>query len=566
MLRNVFVSLVLIQLSTGIIIQLPDGQVEGTTDSTRNGVTYHSFFALRYAQPPVGALRFKPSKIVESWDGIYDGTVEKNVCYQVYENSYKENEDCLFANVYTPVDLSNSFASELAVMVWIHGGGFISGAAYQPEGGVGPKFFMDANVVFVAINYRLGPFGFMSSGDEILPGNLGLKDQQLALKWVKQNIVYFGGDPEKVTIFGQSAGSASVSYQLLSPSSNGLFRAAIMESGSALSPWAYQRNQTEITYRTAQLIDPSFTSGDSSELLEFLQSVPAAAIDNASLALSSSIESPADYQISKGFFYGPVVEAPNEHSFLTELQYGLFEAGDYNQVPAFIGMTNEESLGLLANGDLSVLWNAYDAQPSILVPFDLHVTDPTLKQTIGSEIRNFFTEDSGFNNNDATGIKYHSVHDFDKAHIKQAELMSSHSTVWFYQFSYSGLMGDPKYNVPGCGNVTHAEEVNYFFSKWYSDAIPDNTDMSYFPESDQKVHNRIMALWTDFAKHLNPTPAGVDEEIFQYITWEPVEPDEFKYLDIGEDLEVTYGYPKSEKYIFWNDLYQKYAVPPYDTF
>uniref|UniRef100_A0AAR5P6L8 Carboxylesterase type B domain-containing protein n=1 Tax=Dendroctonus ponderosae TaxID=77166 RepID=A0AAR5P6L8_DENPD len=112
-------------------------------------------------------------------------------------------------------------------------------------------------------------------------------------------------------------------------------------------------------------------------------------------------------------------------------------------------MTNEESLGLLANGDLSVLWNAYDAQPSILVPFDLHVTDPTLKQTIGSEIRNFFTEDSGFNNNDATGIKYHSVHDFDKAHIKQAELMSSHSTVWFYQFSYSGLMGDPKYNVPG---------------------------------------------------------------------------------------------------------------------
>ncbi|CAG9769383.1 unnamed protein product [Ceutorhynchus assimilis] len=557
-----------VKLSEALVIELPDGKVKGLTDTTRSGITYHSFLALRYAQPPVGDLRFKPALSVEPWEGTYDGTAEKNVCFQVYENSYKENEDCLFLNVFTPVDLSNtSSTSDLAVMVWIHGGGFISGAAYMNEGGVGPKFFMDSTVVFVSINYRLGPFGFMSTGDKVLPGNLGLKDQVQALKWVQKNIKYFGGDPEKVTIFGQSAGSASVSYQLLSPTSAGLYRAAILESGSSLSPWAYQRDQAEITFKTAQLIDPSFNSENTTELLLFLQSVPAVAIDNASLLFSSTSESASNYQISSGFFYAPVIEVAHEDAFLTEAQYGLLERGSYNRVPVMAGMTNEESLGLLANGDLSFLWNAYDQEPIIMVPDDLHVTNKDLRNTIGLEIRNYVTDSKGFNGDIAKGIMFHSMHDFDKANIKQAELMSYHSTVHFYQFSYSGPMGYSSYRVPGTdGNVTHAEEVNYFFSKWYSNEIPDNTDMSYFPESDQNTHYRIMALWTNFVKYLNPTPQGMDKEILQNVTWEPVQPNVFKYLDIGKDLVLTEGYPKQEKYLFWNSLFSKYAVPPLDTF
>lgn len=218
----------------------------------------------------------------------------------------------------------------------------------------------------------------------------------------------------------------------------GLFRGAILESGAAISPWAYQRNQTEITYRTAQLIDPTFTSRDSIELLQFLQSVPAASIDNASALYSSTAvstlsfkvrtkllitaflvhqESAADYQISKGFFYGPVIEVESEDAVLTDFQYGLLRDGNFNQVPVLAGMTNEESLGLLANGgkvylsqkiylfnqnrilklDLTVLWNAYDQDPSILVPFDLHVTDIGKKQELGLEIWEHFTKGEGFN-------------------------------------------------------------------------------------------------------------------------------------------------------------------------
>ncbi|XP_050301907.1 venom carboxylesterase-6-like [Anthonomus grandis grandis] len=556
---------IIFKITTSIVIELPKGKIEGLTNTTRNGTTYHSFLALRYAQPPIGKLRFKPPVPVEPWIDTYDGRAEKFICYQVKRDSYKENEDCLFLNVFTPVDLNSSFTANRTVMVWIHGGGFIAGAGYMIEGGAGPKFFMDQGIVLVSINYRLGPFGFLSTGDIVMPGNAGLKDQVLALKWVQDNIAYFGGDPDKVTIFGQSAGSASVSYQLLSPLSKGLYRGAILESGSALSPWAYQRNETEITFMTAQLINSSFTSRNTTEVLQFLQSASAIDIDNASFVVSASFDNPATAQISKGFVYAPVIEVPHEEAFLTEKQWGLFESGRYNKVPIFIGMNSEESMTLM-HANSTETWDAYDNNPSIMVPYDLHINNTDIKKSIGWEIWNQFTDGEGFNNDLVKGIRYHSVHDFDKASIKQAELMSNHSDVYFYQFSYSGLMGYFGYRLAGCGNVSHAEELYYLFSKWYSNDIPDNTDMSYFPEADQKVHFRIMALWTNFAKYLNPTPPFVDVDLLQNVTWELVKPNEFRYLDIGKDLIMMTGYPKEKKYLFWDTLYKKYAVPPLDTF
>ncbi|XP_050314910.1 uncharacterized protein LOC126749251 [Anthonomus grandis grandis] len=284
-----------------------------------------------------------------------------------------------------------------------------------------------------------------------------------------------------------------------------------------------------------------------------------------SFVVSASFDNPATAQISKGFVYAPVIEVPHEEAFLTEKQWGLFESGRYNKVPIFIGMTSEESMTLM-HANSTETWDAYDNNPSIMVPYDLHITNTDIKKSIGWEIWNQFTDGEGFNNDLVKGIRYHSVHDFDKASIKQAELMSNHSDVYFYQFSYSGLMGYFGYRLAGCGNVSHAEELYYLFSKWYSNDIPDNTDMSYFPEADQKVHFRIMALWTNFAKYLNPTPPFVDVDLLQNVTWELVKPNEFRYLDIEKDLIMVTGYPKEKKYLFWDTLYKKYAVPPLDTF
>ena len=140
-------------------------------------------------------------------------------------------EDCLVLNVYS----RDVGSPDTAVMVWIHGGAFILG-----DGGTdayGPEFLLDKDIVLVTINYRLSALGFMSMGDDVMPGNLGLWDQRLALQWVQDNIGSFGGDKNKVTIFGESAGGMSVMFHYFSSQSKGLFHKAISQSGTPISPF-----------------------------------------------------------------------------------------------------------------------------------------------------------------------------------------------------------------------------------------------------------------------------------------------------------------------------------------
>ena len=141
-----------------------------------------------------------------------------------------------------------SLAGSNSVMIWIHGGGFIEGSAipYVPS-----ELVTENDVIVVVIQYRLGILGFLSSGDDVAPGNYGLMDQTLAIRWVKDNIRAFGGDPDSMTIFGESAGAASVGYQLLSPMSRGLFSRAIFQSGTPLSRWAFDRDPVKDFYDLA---------------------------------------------------------------------------------------------------------------------------------------------------------------------------------------------------------------------------------------------------------------------------------------------------------------------------
>uniref|UniRef100_A0AAR5PTD0 Carboxylic ester hydrolase n=1 Tax=Dendroctonus ponderosae TaxID=77166 RepID=A0AAR5PTD0_DENPD len=203
-----------------VLVDLPNGRIQGLTQNTYSGVEYNSFYGVRYGRSPMEELRFQPPQPVEAWEDVFDATEKKGICFQVPGDFDLETEDCLFLNLYTP---AVNASAGLPVMFFIHGGGFVEGSGIL-SWGVGPQFFMEYGVIMVAINYRIGPFGYLSTGDEVIPGNVGSKDQILALQWVKENIRFFGGDPDKVTVFGQSAGAASISYLLLSPLAEGLFR------------------------------------------------------------------------------------------------------------------------------------------------------------------------------------------------------------------------------------------------------------------------------------------------------------------------------------------------------
>ncbi|MGE5289289.1 MAG: carboxylesterase/lipase family protein [Micromonosporaceae bacterium] len=203
------------------------------------------FLGIPYAAPPVGALRWRPPAPAAPWRGIRDAATAGNVCAQIGSiatgvPTTSTAEDCLYLNVYTPRAQNPRGASRggrLPVMVWIHGGGFTGGAGSIYDGAV---LAAKGNVMVVTVNYRLGPFGFLalpSLDNESPPGSsgdYGLMDQQAALRWVRRNAGAFGGDRHNVTIFGESAGGASVCDNMASPTAAGLFGRAIAESGCLL--------------------------------------------------------------------------------------------------------------------------------------------------------------------------------------------------------------------------------------------------------------------------------------------------------------------------------------------
>uniref|UniRef100_A0A8C8UIJ5 Carboxylic ester hydrolase n=1 Tax=Peromyscus maniculatus bairdii TaxID=230844 RepID=A0A8C8UIJ5_PERMB len=222
------------------------GQIRGSlfyVKDTKIGV--HSFLGIPFAKPPVGRLRFAPPEAPEPWSGVRDGTSHPAMCLQSLEMMNVEamedmnmtvppismSEDCLHLNIYTPAHAHEG--SNMPVMVRIHGGALVGGMASSTDGSI---LAATEDVVLVHIQYRLGVLGFFSTGDQHARGNWGYLDQVAALRWVQQNIAHFGGNPDLVTIFGESAGGTSVSSHVVSPMSKGLFHRAIMESGVNTSP------------------------------------------------------------------------------------------------------------------------------------------------------------------------------------------------------------------------------------------------------------------------------------------------------------------------------------------
>jgi para-nitrobenzyl esterase len=308
-------------------VRLSDGVIEGVR--LRNGKTdLRVFRGIPYAAPPVGELRWREPQPVARWVGVRQAWNFAPRCMQSHVfrpvfRSDEMSEDCLYLNVWAP---AGSPGAKLPVLVYLHGGGFVSGDGSEER--YDGASLAARGIVTVTVNYRLGAFGFLAPPDAAresphgTAGNYGLLDQVAALRWVRDNIAQFGGDPARVTLAGNSAGAISVSAHMASPLSRGLFARAIGESGGAfapLSPW-----QREQAGRAAA----DFASRVGATSLQKLRALPAKTL----LAALAETKKPA---IS---LFWPHVDG----YFLTDVPESVFNAGGQAQVPLLLGTNSQE--------------------------------------------------------------------------------------------------------------------------------------------------------------------------------------------------------------------------------
>jgi carboxylesterase type B len=254
---------------TCAIVDTDEGRIEGVQLINRKGELYEAFRGIPFANPPLGELRFLPLEPKTPWTGVLECKSFGPMCMQedTFGNGLNMSEDCLHLNVFTKNLPEVDGLPLVPVIAFIHGGGFESGSAIEQD----PLYLMERNLVVVTINYRLGAFGFMSLNTSEVSGNQGLKDQTMALRWIQRNIKRFGGDPEKVTLAGLSAGGHAVTAHMASPMSNGLFRNVIAVSGAI----AWQKKLKTDNIETVKLLAEkiSCTTANVEEMLKCFRTV-----------------------------------------------------------------------------------------------------------------------------------------------------------------------------------------------------------------------------------------------------------------------------------------------------
>lgn len=327
------------------VVQLHSGPIRGTAE---DGVS--AFLGIPYATPPVGNLRWRPPQEVASWTQVRTVAAFGPSCRQPNEQAGGAfSEDCLFLNVWTPAKRPDE---KLPVMVWIHGGAFNFGGAALPE--YHGKHLAEKGVVVVTINYRLGPLGFLAhpllskESPHGVSGNYGLLDQIAALKWVQRNIAAFGGNPGRVTIFGQSAGSRSVSLQMISPLSAGLFHRAIAQSGGPIIGSEYLstlfNGDMANVSKMGQRLASSLGCDKAADVLAAMRAKQAEEVVRVAACNTSVFD-------DSGLFFAPVFDG----WVLPHDPYAAFSGGKQHDVPIITGSTlNEGNIYLAGEKDLSV--------------------------------------------------------------------------------------------------------------------------------------------------------------------------------------------------------------------
>ncbi|KAJ3645078.1 hypothetical protein Zmor_022765 [Zophobas morio] len=516
------------------IVTLDQGTLRGSTSTNLRGQVFFKFQGIPYAKAPLGQLRFKAPVPPEPWTGVLDATKEGQISYQrvpFQKGMVCGGENCLFLNVFTkkvPTDDPNPPLRP--VMFWVHGGLFISGSGNEDL--YGPEFLMTEDVVLVTINYRLGILGFVSFEDPSLevPGNAGFKDQVMALQWVQTNISKFGGDPNNVTVFGESAGAISVHLLVLSPMTKGLFHKAIAQSGYALN--ASARRGCTLLAKTMglegvddKIIYDTLMQKQVDEIFEIQERI-----------LKEMV--PCQRRL---FSY--VVEKNSSNPFLDEEPITLMKTGRFNQVPFMLGFTSGE-------GMLFDMFSRTISDFESVVPwyFGYEPGHPDVK-VVANQIKKFYFGDEDISPT-TKAQKYDMLSDAHFIFGLYTTILSQYSNskapTYLFRMSVESrlnfLKNILKIEVPG---ACHLDDVGYLFKNFSTPKIE--------PDSLEDISiSRFVKLWTNFAKFGNPTPD--ENDTLLKTVWKPVTNDNLDFLDIGRFL-VARRNPYSDRIKFWKQLF-----------
>ncbi|XP_065077764.1 esterase B1-like [Ochlerotatus camptorhynchus] len=370
------------------IVQVRQGQLRGITTTLPNGRPYHYFKGIPYAKPPVGDLRFKPPVAIDKfYTSVVDCAVDREEFIQA--NMYipfiiRGSEKALYLNVFTP-KLPDKFNSnpQLPVMIFIHGGGYIYGSAltFMHD----PVHLVQEGVIVVVMNYRLGPFGFLSLPSMGVAGNAGLKDQAMAFKWVKENINLFGGDPGNVTIYGNSAGSWSTYLHYLSVNSRKYFNRAICQSGIVCTKSFFQTDPEQKARKLAKIL--GYKGNCDQGVYDTLMKAPAHLL----VKHQHDVANEDEKKLSMNFLFRPVIEQiETEDSIITTTPEELLKQFDTIQTPLITGCTDSEGILPILLIRRKNQTKAFRREPERLVPCFLR-DDPALDLAeVGKQIRHFY--------------------------------------------------------------------------------------------------------------------------------------------------------------------------------
>uniref|UniRef100_A0A1L8DM61 Carboxylic ester hydrolase n=1 Tax=Nyssomyia neivai TaxID=330878 RepID=A0A1L8DM61_9DIPT len=532
-----------------IIVQTTLGPVKGIKKTSALGNDYYSFQSIPYAKPPVGDLRFRDPQPAQPWKEVLDGTKEGPCCPAKNNmlNVIHGEEDCLHINIFTKTFNPNKL---VPVMIYVHGGAFMRGSSTIDM--YGPDFLLQKDIILFTFNYRLGAFGFLSIDDRSveIPGNAGLKDQSMAIRWCKENAEFFGGNPKNITLFGESAGGCSVHYHMVSSQSRELFHRAIVMSGTVLNNWSIVPPR-DWARRLAVSLGWD-EKGTNKDMVEFLRSVDPISIVKA----QESLVNPQERRDKILFPFGPVIEPyVGRGCFIPREPLEMAREAWSNSLPILIGGVSDE--GLFSYREANEFPNVVNTlKCENMVPLELNLDQKGEEcQRLAEKLKKFYFGDK---EPSVERINEYVVLMTDKLfwHGIQRTLLSRLNAqeagpTYLYRFNFDSPTFN-HYRILMCGKtvrgVCHADDLSYIFKNIIAKEVPDASTPEF------KTIQIMVNLLVSFATNSDPNCEAIEPTV-----WHPInqQTTPFRCLNISNNEVTMIDLPETERMALWDSMYKK---------